>query len=85
MCLGAWEDLVRWEVLVPVVGGGREAQVEWGSAGGGREELSVRMVRVDVALEEVGWGVREKFQGKGDGEVVGKGVGDVLGRWCREE
>ena len=33
--------------------------------GGGREELSVRMVRVDVALEEVGWGV--------EGEVCGYG------------
>lgn len=78
-----WEDLIRWEVLIPVVGGKEE--VEWGS-GGGKEELSVRMVRVDVALEEVGWGVKEKFAGTGDGaEVVGKGVGEVLGRWCREE
>lgn len=63
--------------------GGRE-EVEWGG-GGGREELSVRMVRVDVALEEVGWGLREKFAGTGDGEAVGRGVGEVLGRWCREE
>ncbi len=66
---------------MPVMGG--KEDVECGG-GGGREELSVRMVRVDVALEEVGWAVKEKFSGDGDG-VVGKGVGDVLSRWCREE
>ena len=81
-CVGAWEELIRWEVVLPVVGGKEEVE----GAGGGKEELSVRMVRVDVSLEEVAWGVKEKYAGAGDGEeVAGKGVGEVLGRWCREE
>jgi len=37
------------------------------------------MWRVDVTLEEVAWAVREKFGGAG-----ASGVGDVLGKWCRE-
>lgn len=107
VCRGAWEDLVGWGLLVPVSGRGGGAGTGAGAGGtgtgaaggavegdglGGREELSVRMVRVDVSLEEVAWGVREKFgevgaAGAGSGSVTGiaKGVGEVLWRWCREE
>ena len=51
---------------------------------GGKEELAVRMVRVAFSLEEVAWGVREKFSSREFSEG-GRGLGDVLGRWCREE
>ncbi len=40
----------------------------------GDEGVETRMWRVDVSLEEVGASL----------ESVGKGVGDVLGKWCKE-
>ena len=73
VCRGAWDDLVGWGLLVPVVG-----RCEEGGIGG--VEGETRMFRGDVGLEEVAWGVRCKFEGE-----EGRGVGEVLGRWCREE
>ena len=49
-------------------------------ASGGQEET--RMWRCEVGLEDVEWGVKEKFGGNGSGK--GGGVGEVLLRWCRE-
>lgn len=66
-CVSAWEDLVKWGVVAPVVKGK-------GDEGG--EGAETRMVRVEVALEEVGWAVKGKWEGKG--------VGEVIGRWCKE-
>jgi hypothetical protein len=62
VCLRAWEELVRWELVVRV---GRDE-------GGG---LDAGMCRVDVAIEEVRWAVEN---------ARGGGVGEGLGRWCRE-
>jgi origin recognition complex subunit 4 len=75
VCRQAWEDLASWGLLLPVHGRGD------GEGLGGREEVGVRMVRVDVGLDEVAWGVKEKFAEEGGG----KGVAELLGRWCKEE
>ena len=53
MCLRAWEELVRWEVVVKA---GREEGVGMDQA----------MCRVDVTIEEVRWAV-ERAVGVGDG------------------
>lgn len=82
VCRSVWEDLMNWELILPVVGGREGVDFE----GGGKEEISVRMVRVDVTLEEIAWGVKSRFSaGAGNEEGIGRGVGEVLGRWCREE
>jgi hypothetical protein len=81
VCRQTWEDLAQWGLLLPVTGrGGNAGDVE---GLGGKEEVGVRMVRIDVSLDEVAWGVREKF-GVGE-EGGGKGVAQLLGRWCKEE
>ena len=66
-CVSTWEDLVKWGVVVPVMKGKSDE---------GGEGAETRMVRVDVALEEVGWAVKGKWEGRG--------VGEVIGRWCKE-
>ena len=67
-----------WEILVPV-SKTQDGKEDGGSGGQG----SSRWYRVEVTLEEVAWGVKEKFGlGAGGGGV---GTGEVLGRWCREE
>ena len=66
--VSAWEDLVRWGLLVPVVKGKGDGE--------GGEGCETRMMRVEVALEEVGWAVKAKWEGRC--------VGEVIGRWCRE-
>jgi hypothetical protein len=77
VCRQAWEDLASWGLLLAVHGrGGND-----GEGLGGREEVGVRMVRVDVGLEEIALGVKEKFGEEGGG----KGVAELLGRWCKEE
>lgn len=42
-----WENLIRWELIMPVVGGGGSG----GGIGGGSADSA--MVRCDVALEEI--------------------------------
>lgn len=59
-CRGAWEDLGRWGVVTPVVGG----RDDDGGDGDGRE---TRMWRCEVTLEDLRWGVLE---GGGEGGVL---------------
>ncbi|EXJ90556.1 hypothetical protein A1O1_03659 [Capronia coronata CBS 617.96] len=73
----AWEELIQWELLVPLSGlsggvpGGR-----LGDEGLGGDGVAARMFRVDVTLDEVAWAVKEKL-----GNV---GIGEVLEKWCKE-
>jgi len=69
----AWEDLGHWEVIVPVTGLGVGPGED-----GASENADSRMWRVDVSLDEVAWAVKEKLGS------VGVGVGEQLGKWCRE-
>ena len=74
---GAWEDLAQWEMIVPVsrsgvAGGGSK----FGEDTFGGDGIGVRMFRVDVALDEIAWAVRERL-----GAV---GAGEVLTKWCNE-
>ncbi|KIV84790.1 hypothetical protein PV11_00548 [Exophiala sideris] len=74
---GAWEDLAQWEMIVPVsraavAGGGSKFSEH--TLGG--DSVGVRMFRVDVALDEIAWAVRER--------LGGVGAGEVLSKWCNE-
>ncbi|EXJ81012.1 hypothetical protein A1O3_07300 [Capronia epimyces CBS 606.96] len=73
----AWEELVQWELLVPVSGlGGGASGGRLGDEGLGGDGVATRMFRVDVTLDEVAWAVKEKL-----GHV---GTGEVLEKWCKE-
>ncbi|KAI1618636.1 origin recognition complex subunit 4 [Exophiala viscosa] len=74
---GAWEDLAQWEMIVPVsrsvaAGGGSK----FGEDTLGGDSIGVRMFRVDVALDEIAWAVRER--------LGAAGAGEVLTKWCNE-
>lgn len=60
--------------MVPAAGGSVAAGDEGVGAG---HEVDSRMSRCDVILEEVLWGVREKWK-------EGEDAGIVLGKWCTE-
>lgn len=76
ICKGAWEELGLWGLIVPVAGGRDED-------GWGGEAEESRMWRCELALEDISWGLNEKF--KGDGHSgVGGGASEVLTKWCRE-
>lgn len=73
----AWEELVQWELLVPVSGlGGGNIGGKLGDEGLGGDGVATRMFRVDVTLDEVAWAVKAK-----SGHV---GTGEVLEKWCKE-
>ena len=65
---------------MPVVGGAREDESAFG--GGGAEAEETRMWKSELTLEDVLWGIKQKFEG--DGSVGGGGAGEVLTRWCKE-
>ncbi|KAJ9625191.1 origin recognition complex subunit 4 [Knufia peltigerae] len=75
---GAWEDLARWEVLVPASGvgggGGTSRAGDDGLVAG--EGVGTKIFRVDVTLDEIAWAVKER--------AGGTGVGDVLVKWCSD-
>lgn len=74
---GAWEDLAHWEMIVPVSSAGfAGAGNKFGEDILGGDSIGVRMFRVDLALDEIAWAVREKL-----GAV---GAGEVLAKWCNE-
>ncbi|KIX02376.1 uncharacterized protein Z518_08317 [Rhinocladiella mackenziei CBS 650.93] len=74
---GAWEELARWEVIVPVSRlGGSGVAGKFGDEALGGDGMGTRLFRVDVTLDEVAWAVKEKLG------VVG--AGEVLAKWCKE-
>lgn len=75
-CKGAWEELGLWSLIVPV-SGGRDDD------GWGGEAEESRMWRCELTLEDMLWGMNEKFKGE-RGSAVGAGAGEVLSKWCRE-
>lgn len=98
----AWEDLRVWEVLIPAAaaasgGGGGfgksgERRLGWG-AGPASSGMEDKLWRVDVTLEEVGWGLKVKTErdkargGGGVGEgtgLAGGAMGELVRKWCRE-
>lgn len=60
MCVGAWEEMVRWGVLTPQ-GGGGEGMDEWEG------------VRAEVEAEEVLWVLKQR-EGVGGVGSIGVGV-----------
>lgn len=76
LCREAWEQLGSEALIVPVTGG----RDEEGNSGGAEME-ETRMWRSEVGLEDIVWGVKEKFDMNNQS---GGGVGEVLARWCKE-
>ena len=78
----AWEDLLRWEILIGGAGAGG------GGVGGGKDDAGPgagasgsRMCRVDVSLEEVAWAVKRKMAAE---KGAAAGMGELVLRWCSE-
>ena len=63
IALGRWERLEELKLLIPVVGLG-------GGNGTADSERAGKLMKVDVALEEIG--------------ASGAGMSSVMARWCRE-
>ena len=75
----AWDELLRWEILVGTSGAGGGSGKEEIGAGAGAS--GSRMCRVDVSLEEVAWAVKRKMAAE---KGAAAGMGEVVLRWCSE-